>query len=150
MNNKLQFSPNTKFLITGGAGFIGSNLAEAILKAGYYVRILDNFSTGKVKNIVEFYDNPKFEQIMGDIRDRKICKTACSGIDYVLHHAAMISVPESLDSPLKFNDVNVNGHLNMMEASKEANVKSFVFASSSAVYGDCPLLPQKEDVLGCP
>lgn len=142
--NNIKFEKNTKFLITGGAGFIGSNLAEAILKLGYKVRVLDNFSTGKKENIREFFLNKDFELIEGDIRDIEDCKKACQGIDYVLHQAAWGSVPRSIELPLIYDDINVKGHLNMMEAAKINKVKKFVYASSSSVYGDAPTLPKKE------
>jgi UDP-N-acetylglucosamine 4-epimerase len=138
------FSKETKFLITGGAGFIGSNLAEYILNLGCKVRILDNFSTGKKENIEEFFMNENFELIEGDIRDLEICKKACKGVDYILHQAAWGSVPRSIEMPLIYEEINIRGHLNMMEAAKENNIKKFVYASSSSVYGDHPELPKKE------
>ena len=144
----IKFEKNTKFLVTGGAGFIGSNLVEAILKLGCKVRVLDNFSTGKIENIVEFLDNENFELVEGDIRNLENCQKACEGIDYVLHQAAWGSVPRSLEFPVLYNDINVKGHLNMMQAARENNVKKFVYASSSSVYGDSPLLPKKEEKIG--
>jgi len=126
-----------KFLITGGAGFIGSNLAERLLKDGHYVRILDNFFTGKKDNIKEFTDNNNnFELIEGDIRDLDICQKACANIDYVLHQAAIGSVPRSIDDPISSFEVNINGTLNMLMAARDNKVKRFVYASSSSVYGD--------------
>lgn len=144
----IKFEKNTKFLVTGGAGFIGSNLVEAILKLGCKVRVLDNFSTGKRENIVEFLDNENFELVEGDIRNLEDCQKACEGIDYVLHQAAWGSVPRSLEFPVLYNEINVKGHLNMMQAARENNVKKFVYASSSSVYGDSPLLPKKEEKIG--
>ena len=144
----INFPKDTKFLVTGGAGFIGSNLVEAILKLGCEVRVLDNFSTGKRENIVEFLDNENFELIEGDIRNLENCQKACEGIDYVLHQAAWGSVPRSLEFPVLYNDINVKGHLNMMQAARENNIKKFVYASSSSVYGDSPILPKKEEKIG--
>ena len=144
----LNFSKDTKFLVTGGAGFIGSNLVEAILKLGYKVRVLDNFSTGKMENIVEFLDNENFELIEGDIRNLEDCQKACKGVDYVLHQAAWGSVPRSLEFPVLYNEINVKGHLNMMQVARENNIKKFVYASSSSVYGDSPILPKKEEEIG--
>lgn len=144
----IKFERNTKFLVTGGAGFIGSNLVEAILKLGCKVRVLDNFSTGKRENIIEFFDNENFELIEGDIRNLEDCKKACEGVDYVLHQAAWGSVPRSLEFPVLYNEINVTGHLNMMQAARENNIKKFVYASSSSVYGDSPILPKKEEKIG--
>lgn len=140
----LKFSKGSKFLVTGGAGFIGSNLCEAILNLGYKVRVLDDFSTGKKENIEEFFDNENFELIEGDIRNLQICKKACEGIDYVLHQAAWGSVPRSIEMPLVYEEVNIRGTLNMMEAARINNIKKFVYASSSSVYGDHPVLPKVE------
>lgn len=146
--NSIKFPENTKFLVTGGAGFIGSNLVETILKLGYSVRVLDNFSTGKRENIEEFLKNDRFELLEGDIRDIETCKQACAGIDYVLHQAAWGSVPRSIQMPVLYEEINVKGHLNMMQAARENKVKKFVYASSSSVYGDHPVLPKKEGVEG--
>ena len=140
----LNFPKGAKFLITGGAGFIGSNLVEAILGLGYKVRILDNFSTGKRENIIEFLENKDFELIEGDIRNIKDCQKACEGVDYVLHQAAWGSVPRSIKLPLEYEEINVKGHLNMMQAALENKVKKFIYASSSSVYGDDDRLPKKE------
>ncbi|WP_405356259.1 SDR family oxidoreductase [Fusobacterium animalis] len=142
--DNLNFPKETKFLVTGGAGFIGSNLVETILKLGYKVRVLDNFSTGKKENIAEFLENKNFELIEGDIRDIEDCQKACIGVDYVLHQAAWGSVPRSIELPLEYEEINVKGHLNMMQAAKENNIKKFVYASSSSVYGDDERLPKKE------
>lgn len=144
----IKFPENTKFLITGGAGFIGSNLTEAILNSGYKVRVLDNFSTGKRENIEAFLNNKNFELLEGDIRNIETCRKACEGVDYVLHQAAWGSVPRSIKMPVLYEEINVKGHLNMMEAARENKVKKFVYASSSSVYGDHPVLPKKEGVEG--
>lgn len=140
----IRFQEGTKFLVTGAAGFIGSNLVEAILKLGYQVRGLDNFSTGKKENVEEFLDNPNYEFIEGDIRDFDTCMKACEGTDYVLHQAAWGSVPRSFEMPLLYEEINIKGTLNMMEAARQNGVKKFVYASSSSVYGDEPNLPKKE------
>ena len=148
MEKSIVFPPNTKFLVTGGAGFIGSNIVEKILELNYKVRVLDNFSTGKKENIENFLQNSNFELIEGDIRDIEVCKKACQGIDYVLHQAAWGSVPRSIEMPLIYEEINIKGHLNMMEAARENRIKKFVYASSSSVYGDSPILPKKEGVEG--
>ncbi|MFZ3588951.1 SDR family oxidoreductase [Bacillus sp. DJP31] len=140
----LEFPVGAKFLVTGSAGFIGSNLVEAILKLGYKVRGLDNLSTGKKENVEEFLDNPNYEFIEGDIRNLETCMKACEGIDYVLNQAAWGSVPRSIEMPLFYEEVNIKGTLNMMEAARQTGVKKFVYASSSSVYGDEPNLPKKE------
>lgn len=144
----IKFPENTKFLVTGGVGFIGSNLVETILNLGYKARILDNFSTGKRENIESFLNNENFELVEGDIRDIEICRKTCEGIDYVLHQAAWGSVPRSIKMPVLYEEINIKGHLNMMEAARENNIKKFVYASSSSVYGDHPVLPKKEGVEG--
>ena len=144
----IKFPENTKFLVTGGAGFIGSNLTEAILNLGYKARVLDNFSTGKRENIEAFLNNKNFELLEGDIRNIETCRKACEGVDYVLHQAAWGSVPRSIKMPVLYEEINVKGHLNMMEAARENKVKKFVYASSSSVYGDHPVLPKKEGVEG--
>ena len=130
--------------MTGGAGFIGSNLCEAILDLGYKVRCLDDLSTGKQANVDMFLDNSNYEFIKGDIKDFDICVKACEGVDYVLNQAAWGSVPRSLEMPLFYCMNNINGTLNMMEAARQQGVKKFVYASSSSVYGDEPNLPKKE------
>ena len=140
----VKFPEGSKFLVTGSAGFIGSNLVEAILKLGYQVRGLDDFSTGKRENVEEFLDNPSYEFIEGDIRDFDTCMKACDGVDYVLNQAAWGSVPRSIEMPQFYEEVNVKGTLNMMEAARQNGVKKFVYASSSSVYGDEPNLPKKE------
>lgn len=140
----LKFPADSKFLVTGGAGFIGSNLCEAILDLGYKVRCLDDLSTGKQANVDMFLDNSNYEFIKGDIKDFDICVKACEGVDYVLNRAAWGSVPRSLEMPLFYCMNNINGTLNMMEAARQQGVKKFVYASSSSVYGDEPNLPKKE------
>ncbi|MGF7059986.1 SDR family oxidoreductase [Brassicibacter mesophilus] len=149
-NSSLKFDEDSKFLITGGGGFIGSNIVEKILKLGYKVRILDNFSTGYKKNLEESMQNEKFELIEGDIRNISDCYKACEGIDYILHNAALGSVPRSIVDPKTTNEVNITGTLNMLLAAKESKVKRFVFASSSSVYGDNYCLPKVEDNVGKP
>jgi UDP-N-acetylglucosamine 4-epimerase len=149
-SKKYPFKKESSFLVTGGAGFIGSNLVEKILDLGYKVRVLDNFSTGKKRNIEEFLDIPNFELIEGDIRDLATCQQACDGVDYVLHQAALCSVPRSIKDPRTTNDVNITGTLNMLIAARDKKVKRFVYASSSSVYGDEPNLPKIEDRVGKP
>ncbi|MGL5023153.1 MAG: SDR family oxidoreductase [Cetobacterium sp.] len=145
----LEFTKGSKFLITGGAGFIGSNLAEALLKMGYKVRVLDDFSTGKRENIERFLTNSNFELLEGDIRNLEICIKSVEGVNYILHQAAWGSVPRSIEMPLIYEEVNIKGHLNMMEAARlNGNIKKFVYASSSSVYGDHPVLPKVEGVEG--
>jgi UDP-N-acetylglucosamine 4-epimerase len=140
----ISFPKGTKFLVTGAAGFIGSNLIEAILRLGYQVRGLDNFSTGKKENVEEFSGSPNYEFIEGDILDFHTCMNACEGVDFVLHQAAWGSVPRSIEMPLLYEEVNIKGTLNMMEAARQNGVKKFVYASSSSVYGDEPNLPKQE------
>lgn len=140
----LKFPENSVFLVTGGAGFIGSNLCQAILEMGYTVRCLDDLSTGKKSNMDEFIHNPNFTFIEGDIRDLDTCMRACEGVDFVLNQAAWGSVPRSIEMPLLYEDINIGGTLNMMEAARRQGVKKFVYASSSSVYGDEPNLPKKE------
>jgi UDP-N-acetylglucosamine 4-epimerase len=139
-----------KILITGGAGFIGSNLTEYFLSKNYRVVCLDNFSTGHYHNIEEFQKNPNFKLIEGDIRDMNACNNAVEGVDYVLHQAALGSVPRSINDPIKTNDVNISGFLNMLVATRDAKVKRFVYAASSSTYGDSENLPKVEDVIGKP
>ena len=139
-----------KILITGAAGFIGANLCEYMLEKGYTVIALDNFATGHAHNINEFKEHPNFTFIEGDIRDFKVCYKATAGVDYVLHQAALGSVPRSLSEPILSNEVNVNGFLNMLEASRQNNVKRFVYAASSSTYGDSKALPKVEDKIGKP
>lgn len=141
-----------KVLVTGGAGFIGSNLCEYLLNHEYEVNCLDNFSTGKVDNILPLlnkYPNT-FKLIVGDIRNLSDCQKAVEGIDYVLHEAALGSVPRSIKDPITTNDVNIGGFLNMLVSSRDAGVKRFVYAASSSTYGDSQSLPKIEDVIGKP
>lgn len=144
----IKFPEGTKFLVTGSAGFIGSNLVEAILDLGYEVRGLDDLSTGKEENVEEFIHNPNYEFIKGDIRDLDTCMRACEGIDFVLNQAAWGSVPRSIEMPLLYNEINIGGTLNMLEAARQQGVKKFVYASSSSVYGDEPNLPKEEGTEG--
>jgi UDP-N-acetylglucosamine 4-epimerase len=137
-------------LITGGAGFIGSNLCEHFLSKGHKVTCLDNFATGHRHNLKAFAANPEFTLIEGDIRNIADCNKAVSGVDYVLHQAALGSVPRSINDPVTSNDVNISGFLNMLVASRDANVKRFVYAASSSTYGDSQSLPKVEDVIGKP
>lgn len=140
----LKFPEGSLFLVTGGAGFIGSNLCEAVLKLGYRVRCLDDMSTGKQKNVDMFLDDPNYEFVKGDIKDPDTCMSACKDVDYVLHQAAWGSVPRSLEMPLFYCKNNIEGTLNMLEAARQNGVKKFVYASSSSVYGDEPNLPKTE------
>ncbi len=139
-----------KVLVTGGAGFIGSNLCEQLLCKGYTVICLDNFATGYKHNVEPFFSNPNFTLIEGDIRDLATCKKAVEGVDYVLHQAALGSVPRSIKDPITSNEVNVSGFLNMLVAARDANVKRFIYAASSSTYGDSKSLPKIEDVIGKP
>jgi len=137
-------------LITGGAGFIGSNLCDHFTGKGYKVTCLDNFATGHRHNIEHLLDHPNFRLIEGDIRDIEMCRTASEGQDAVLHQAALGSVPRSINDPITSNDVNVGGFLNMLVAARDAKVKRFVYAASSSTYGDSKSLPKVEDVIGKP
>lgn len=140
----LTFDKNSVFLITGGAGFIGSNLIEVLLNKGYKVKCLDDLSNGHKSNIEPFMTNEKFEFIEGSIIDEEVCLQATQGVDFILHQAAWGSVPRSIKTPQYYEKVNVQGTLNMMEAAVKNNVKKFVYASSSSVYGDEPALPKRE------
>ena len=141
-----------KILVTGGAGFIGSNLCEYLLQAGHEVCCLDNFATGKIENILPLTERYPlmFRLIVGDIRRMEDCRKAVEGMEYVLHEAALGSVPRSVKDPITSNDVNISGFLNMLVASRDAGVKRFVFAASSSTYGDSQSLPKIEDVIGRP
>lgn len=138
------FPKNCMFLVTGGAGFIGSNLCEALLNLGCKVRCLDDLSTGKQANVDPFMNNPNYTFIKGDIKDLNTCMKACKGVDFVLNQAAWGSVPRSIEMPLFYCANNIQGTLNMLEAARQNGVKKFVYASSSSVYGDEPNLPKKE------
>ncbi|KGO89371.1 SDR family oxidoreductase [Flavobacterium suncheonense] len=141
---------NFTILITGGAGFIGSNLCEYFLQKGHRVICLDNFSTGFRHNIEHLFGNPDFSLIEGDIRDYNTCLKALDGAEYVLHQAALGSVPRSINDPITSNEVNVSGFLNMLHASKAAGIKRFVYAASSSTYGDSESLPKVEHIIGKP
>lgn len=140
----LTFDKDSVFLVTGGAGFIGSNLCEALTDMGYTVRCLDNLSTGKQENVDMLADRPNYSFIRGDIRELDTCMKACEGVDYVLNQAAWGSVPRSIEMPLLYEEINIRGTLNMMEAARQQGVRKFVYASSSSVYGDHPVLPKVE------
>ncbi len=142
----------TKILVTGGAGFIGSNLCEHLLENGYKVRCLDNFATGKWQNIIPLIERfpETFEMLVGDIRKIDDCRKAVKGVEYVFHEAALGSVPRSINDPITTNDVNIGGFLNMLVAARDAGVKRFIFAASSSTYGDSKSLPKVEDVIGKP
>lgn len=142
--SNIKFDKDSTFLVTGGAGFIGSNLCETILRLGYKVVCLDNLSTGKMENMESFINDANFKFIKGDIRDLDTCIEACKGVDYVMHEAAWGSVPRSIAMPLEYEKINIMGTLNMLEAAKINGVKKFVYASSSSVYGDEPNLPKTE------
>lgn len=146
MNTSTQYT----ILITGGAGFIGSNLSEYFLGLGHKIVCLDNFSTGHRHNLKDFIENSNFKLIEGDIRNLNDCALAVEGVDYVLHQAALGSVPRSINDPITTNDVNVSGFLNMLVASRDAKVKRFIYAASSSTYGDSQGLPKVEDVIGKP
>ena len=141
---------NSRVLVTGGAGFIGSNLTESLLEAGNEVVCLDNFSTGKRENIKSFLSDPNYNLIEGDIRNYDDCVNAVSGIDFVFHEAALGSVPRSIKDPVSSTDVNIGGFVKILFASKEAGVKRFIYAASSSTYGDHPDLPKVEDKIGSP
>ncbi len=136
-----------KYLVSGGAGFIGSHITERLLKDGHFVRVFDNFSAGKMENLAftKGLGKSKFELIKGDIRDKEACDKACRGMEYVLFQSALRSVPKSIDDPLSYNEVNINGTLFMLEAAKKWKIKRFVFASSSSIYGEAKIFPEQED-----
>lgn len=141
-----------KILVTGGAGFIGSNLCEELVKKGYYVICLDNFSTGRIENIQSLIDNnsDRFKLIVGDIRNLDTCLNAVNGVDVVFHEAALGSIPRSIDDPITTNAVNISGFLNMLVAAKNAKIDRFIFAASSSTYGDNETIPKVEDNIGKP
>lgn len=151
MNSKqFELLRSSKILVTGGAGFIGSNLCETLLGLDAKVVCLDNFATGKRENLSSFEDHPDFTLIEGDIRNPEDCKKAVEGVDYVLHEAALGSVPRSINDPITSNNVNISGFVNMMVAARDAEVKRFVYAASSSTYGDSESLPKVEDNIGKP
>ena len=139
-----------KILVTGGAGFIGSNLCEELVKKGNYVVCLDNFSTGHIENIQGLLDNNRFKLIEGDIRNLDTCLKAVNGVDVVFHEAALGSIPRSIDDPITTNAVNISGFLNMLVAAKNAKIDRFIFAASSSAYGDIETIPKVEDTIGKP
>ncbi|WP_075342084.1 SDR family oxidoreductase [Tenacibaculum agarivorans] len=147
---EIQKLENKKILVTGGAGFIGSNLCDKLIELKNQVVCLDNFATGKRENLTQLMDNGNFTLIEGDIRDIEDCKKAAEGVDYVLHQAALGSVPRSIKDPITSNNTNVNGFLNMLVASRDAGIKRFVYAASSSTYGDSESLPKIEDKIGRP
>jgi len=146
--SNLGFPLETRFLVTGAAGFIGSNIVEALLKMGYKVRGLDNFSTGKKENVDELLIYKNYEFIEGDIRNAETCVKACKNITYILHQAALGSVPRSMIEPVIYEDNNIKGTANILEAARQSGVTRVVYASSSAVYGDSPTLPKVEKEVG--
>lgn len=148
--NKMKVDMQKVILITGGAGFIGSNLCDYFLSKGDKVVCLDNFATGHRHNLKDFINHPNFSLIEGDIRNATDCATAIKGVDYVLHQAALGSVPRSLKDPVTTNDVNVTGFLNMLVAARDEKVKRFIYAASSSTYGDSESLPKVEEVIGKP
>ncbi len=141
-----------KILVTGGAGFIGSNLTEYLLEQGHQVRVLDNFATGHIENLLPFFQRfpDRFELQVGDIREMSDCQKSVAGMEYVLHEAALGSVPRSVKDPITTNEVNIGGFLNMLVAARDAEIKRFVFAASSSTYGDSATLPKVEDIIGKP
>ena len=147
---RIRYMRNKQILVTGGAGFIGSCLCENLLESDNKVICLDNFSTGKRENIKDFLANPDFTLLEGDIRNPDTCNRAVDKVDYVLHHAALGSVPRSIYDPVTTNEVNISGFLNMLVAARDAGVKRFVYAASSSTYGDSVTLPKVEDIIGRP
>ena len=148
--HELKLNPGYHILVTGGAGFIGSNLCEALLSNGNKVTCLDNFATGKRENIAHLHSNANFSLLEGDIRILEDCHKACEGVDYVLHQAALGSVPRSINDPITSNAVNVSGFLNILVAARDAKVKRFIYAASSSTYGDSKNMPKVEDIIGKP
>lgn len=150
-NYHTQSLSTSTFLVTGGAGFIGSHLVEYLLKKGAKkVKVLDNYSTGSHENLIEFKSLPAFEMVEGDIRDLETCKAAMQGVEYVLHQAALGSVPRSINDPIKTNEVNVSGFLNILVSARDEGVKRMIYAASSSTYGDDASLPKVEDRIGSP
>jgi UDP-N-acetylglucosamine 4-epimerase len=151
-NEKVEKNKRMKILVTGGAGFIGSNLCEALLNRGDEITCLDNFSTGKIENIQLFLEKfpSRFKLIVGDIRDLAVCENSVKDVEFVLHEAALGSVPRSIIDPINTNEVNIGGFLNMLVAARDAKVKRFIFAASSSTYGDSEAMPKVEDVIGKP
>jgi UDP-N-acetylglucosamine/UDP-N-acetylgalactosamine 4-epimerase len=145
-----QMLRDKRVLVTGGAGFIGSNLVESLLNTGNFVVCLDNFSTGKRENLIKFAENPNFKLIEGDIRNYNDCLRAVESIDFVFHEAALGSVPRSIKDPVTSTDVNIGGFVKMLFAAKESGIKRFIYAASSSTYGDHPELPKVEDRIGSP
>lgn len=141
---------NKKILVTGGAGFIGSNLCDKLLELGAYVISIDNYITGDIKNLSKSSTYKNFTNIEGDIRDYEVCKNVTKGVDYVLHHAALGSVPRSIDDPVTTDQINIGGFVNILKASVDNNVKRFIYAASSSTYGDSKNLPKIEDEIGSP
>jgi UDP-N-acetylglucosamine 4-epimerase len=152
MQNKKQerIISDSTVLVTGGAGFIGSNIIEKLITQNNKVICLDNLSTGKIKNIVNILNHDNFTFINNDIRDINVCQNACKGVDIVLHHAALGSVPRSINDPITTNSVNIDGFLNMLTAARDNNIKRFIFAASSSTYGDSKNLPKVEEIIGNP
>jgi UDP-N-acetylglucosamine 4-epimerase len=150
INERMKKETKSAILVTGGAGFIGSNLCEYFLSKGHPVTCLDNFATGHRHNLKDFIHHPHFTLIEGDIRNLSDCQHAVQGVDYVLHQAALGSVPRSIQDPITTNEVNVSGFLNMLAASRDAKIKRFVYAASSSTYGDSEGLPKVEEVIGKP
>lgn len=148
--NNIKLKSDYSVLVTGGAGFIGSNLCEALLANGNPVVCLDNFATGKRENIAPFMEHPGFTLLEGDIRNLDDCREACSQADFVLHQAALGSVPRSINDPITSNEVNVSGFLNMLVAARDAGIKRFIYAASSSTYGDSKAMPKEEAVIGKP
>ena len=148
--NNVKFPENSIITVTGGAGFIGSNLVDALLAHGNKVTVLDNFSTGKKENLIRAEKNPDFRLITGDIRNIDDCRRAAEGADYVLHEAALGSVPRSINNPATTTEVNISGFVNMLFAAVETKVKRFVYAASSSTYGDCREIPMREETIGRP
>ena len=147
---KTNYARMKKILVTGGAGFIGSNLCEELLEASNKVVCIDNFSTGKFDNIRHFQDSKNFRLIIGDIRNMETCKDAMEDVEYVFHEAALGSVPRSINDPVTTNEVNISGFLNVLIAARDAGVKRFIYAASSSTYGDSESLPKVEDIIGKP